>query len=1209
MTLVTGIRKQLCAVGLCAVMLLGDTLPTLASVSSGDAATVGQETSGTVSGNDLEGTVSGGDLEEVVLTTQVSGVTITLTAPAGAVPEGTQLWAEEIRQSEKLDVIDQALETEAEKKDVEVCQYKAFDIRLLADGQEIQPAEGVKVTFAGDILLPADELESVTVYHVTDNAQASDMAAVVTQENAVEMETTHFSTYVIVVEGVTDTRKITFNHYLGTPESRTRIYAPSRIAVDNTQYMYSELPVQGGDNYRLTQVVVTSGSSTQVYVNDQTDSSKTEIRLNALDNVIDLYYEEVEQTYANGVTFFDYYIDNAEETASMRIVPIYNWSCIGTTFTINDESTVYGENSVFHCHDENDPEGNLDLKLPGGWEVIENRILKDGDLIHLTNGDVWTYRASTRRFYYEVTERASFNAGINAGADESKPFLSMGTSNNVTEGHDGHGESWDVTGYSRYTVTKNGQKLNINTNNAWEIAGGSTTDGTYAIVPGLVERLDDPNGNGSYTQLVMGKTDDGQQIQEPGYFDNTTSDSKAIYENYSLHFNQTGNTYVLDYAQNDESGRKTYAHTDDGSLSNYFFPLSDVEPIGGRDYYQPEWWTPLDNNIYNQYFGMRYDFTFSIGDYVGTMEYSFSGDDDLWVFVDGKPVLDLGGIHSAYPNRYEVCPDANSVDLWNALFGFTDEDQRLNLTDAQKQAVHTVSILFMERGGEESSCDMKFVIPNVEAKVPVISNVPRADLPLVKKDSVTGAAIAGVGFTLYSDAACTTSVNGERFTDASGRVLFTGLGVGTYYLKETAFNREAYEENATVYEVRVTRNQDSAAASVDGLAQENGSYVVYNTPVKTTDLEFVKVNRWTHERLGGVKFYLRENNASGRVLMTAVTAEDGSFRFANIRAGVYYLEEDPDTVPEGYRKPDRGWTIEVKEVDGQLTYDAISEPGGLWWKDCWDENHANLVKNEPYVSFTFTKKDASTGLGMSGVEFRVYKGNNDRRSELVATAQSDADGVVKFEGLVVGQAYLLVETTPDGYLETDPWVIRIDYENNRYVEKIFDTVYDQASNEWKYDDKTPYAENVIENVPAVGSLVITKQIDGLNRAYGDASFTFRIENTDGEVWYRTISFTDENVLSRSLTVENLPVGEYTVTELDQLRYTQQQVVVTAAETDGSNTARVTLEDVPVFGFVNVQKDDRYYSHSDLMVNSFRRSGDGTIEISREREVIGETDAE
>lgn len=70
---------------------------------------------------------------------------------------------------------------------------------------------------------------------------------------------------------------------------------------------------------------------------------------------------------------------------------------------------------------------------------------------------------------------------------------------------------------------------------------------------------------------------------------------------------------------------------------------------------------------------MRYDVTFKVGDYVGPLNYSFTGDDDLWVVLDGKQVvIDLGGIHDAADK---------TVNLWDYIK--TDED---------KQQEHTLTI-------------------------------------------------------------------------------------------------------------------------------------------------------------------------------------------------------------------------------------------------------------------------------------------------------------------------------------------------------------------------------------------------------------------------------------------------------------------------------------------------------------------------------------
>lgn len=188
----------------------------------------------------------------------------------------------------------------------------------------------------------------------------------------------------------------------------------------------------------------------------------------------------------------------------------------------------------------------------------------------------------------------------------------------------------------------------------------------------------------------------------------------------------------------------------------------------------------------------------------GDMTFEFTGDDDVWVFVDDVLVLDMGGIHSevygtinfstgavnigtAYNSNGEIYNDDGSyisqpVIQTNIHDQFVaagrDGDVRWNGDTFASSTSHTLKMFYLERGNYDSSISVKF-------------NLQPALYQQIKKVDQEGNPLAGAEFDLYAanvpagtDAANAkdvaldqVSVRGSALThvvtDARGQARFT----------------------------------------------------------------------------------------------------------------------------------------------------------------------------------------------------------------------------------------------------------------------------------------------------------------------------------------------------------------------------------------------------------------------------------------------------
>lgn len=182
------------------------------------------------------------------------------------------------------------------------------------------------------------------------------------------------------------------------------------------------------------------------------------------------------------------------------------------------------------------------------------------------------------------------------------------------------------------------------------------------------------------------------------------------------------------------------------------------------------------------------------------LKFNFSGDDDVWVFVDDELVLDLGGIHGALGGTvaFEGNRAIGTIQQGAKIFRY-EEGARVDENDGSLEVsgdfgpgkIHTLNFFYLERGGNASNCSIKFNIPPTTT-----------DFAFIKIASDTEERLPGATFRLSGKDSEGAAVNEEAKSDEEGIVRFVGIPAGEYTLKEIGAP-EGYRDSDKVYLIRV----------------------------------------------------------------------------------------------------------------------------------------------------------------------------------------------------------------------------------------------------------------------------------------------------------------------------------------------------------------------------------------------------------------------
>ena len=568
---------------------------------------------------------------------------------------------------------------------------------------------------------------------------------------------------------------------------------------------------------------------------------------------------------------------------------------------------------------------------------------------------------------------------------------------------------------------------------------GESSDSINAAAVGLVDKTLSDNGTIQQNGIELPQFSDA--------FMNANADSKiqSKYDNLKFETKVTkrasGNEW---YSYDSSTDKNRSLDLANRQIKNFNNEVKGCKNESGNQndkagYYPFNQSQPSDTDNITNCFGTRFDIDYAMPNKDGVvngeqMQFNFTGDDDMWVYIDGHLVLDLGGSHAMasgsinlatmkvsynsgyYNGTYDKVTDKVSASCAYTKTGEFDIGSDIQKILQDTTRTHKMTIFYMERGLFDSNLSFNFFLPQtnsltVEQKIDtsavnsalVNDTLQTADKDVfqtyIKSNSKSAASNNTASVTedftrkdvygntqVLQKGSSSAAQTGTPFTNSmSGDGVFAPIG-NTNFVWEDKNSTNTTKGKGTPTDGTVELLYNQSATFNDQFA--NGSKFKLTNPyeLKSFDLPNLTENQPTSSENGRIRsdYYdtkLKVTDNSGSVLIP--------------KNGAYNFGDSSDNI------------VKVK-----AEYTSKVMVGSVAFKK-------NIEGTNPDTSKYFTFKIQMRNIfgGTSDSEWKVYEGLDFTVSGIDGTKKLGGDGTVQLkhgetltiDGVPVGTEYRITE--------------------------------------------------------------------------------------------------------------------------------------------------------------------------------------------------------